>query len=55
MRTIAHCDKRIQEAAKLGFKKIVIPKSNAKKMKSTNDISIVGVETIQEAMKELVE
>jgi DNA repair protein RadA/Sms len=55
VRTIAHCDKRIQEAAKLGFKKIVIPKSNAKKMKSTNDISIVGVETIQEAMKELVE
>ncbi|MHB1049102.1 MAG: DNA repair protein RadA [Bacteroidota bacterium] len=55
IRTIAYCDKRVQEAAKLGFKKIVIPQSNAKKMKSTNGISIVGVETIQEAIKQLLD
>src|SRR3989338_5586849 len=36
IRTIAHCDKRIQEAGKLGFKTIIIPKSNAKKIKSSN-------------------
>ncbi len=54
IRTIAHCDKRVQEAAKLGFKRIIVPKSNAKKMKSTNGIAIVGVETIQEAIKHLV-
>jgi DNA repair protein RadA/Sms len=55
IRTIAYCDKRVQEAAKLGFKKIVIPQSNAKKMKSTNGISIIGVETIQEAIKQLLD
>ena len=55
IRTIAYCDKRVQEAAKLGFKKIVIPQSNAKKMKSSNGISIVGVETIQEAIKQLLD
>ncbi len=54
IRTIAHCDKRVQEAAKLGFKKIVTPKSNARKLKSTDGISIVGVETIQDAIKELL-
>lgn len=54
IRTIAHCDKRVQEAAKLGFKSIIIPKTNAKKMKSSNGITIIGVETIQEAMKQLI-
>lgn len=54
IRTIAHCDKRVQEAAKLGFKTIVVPKPNAKKMKSSNGIAIVGVETIQEAIKQLI-
>jgi DNA repair protein RadA/Sms len=54
IRTIAHCDKRVQESAKLGFKNIVIPSSNAKKMKSTKDITIIGVDTIQEAIKHLV-
>jgi DNA repair protein RadA/Sms len=55
IRTIAYCDKRVQEAAKLGFKKIVVPQSNAKKMKSSNGIAIVGVETIQEAIKQLLD
>jgi len=54
IRTIAHCEKRVQEAAKLGFKTIVVPKTNAKKMKSSNGIAIVGVETIQEAIKQLI-
>lgn len=55
IRTIAHCDKRIQESAKLGFKTIIVPKANARKMKNAADITIIGVETIQEAIKHLVE
>lgn len=54
IRTIAHCEKRVQEAAKLGFKTVLVPKTNAKKMKSSNGIAIVGVETIQDAIKELI-
>lgn len=54
IRTISHSEKRIQEAAKLGFKNIIVPKSNAKKMKSLSDIAIIGVETIQEAIKHLI-
>lgn len=55
IRTIAHSDKRVTEAEKLGFKRVIVPKSNAKKMKTSNSISIIGVETIQDAIKHLVE
>jgi DNA repair protein RadA/Sms len=48
IRTIAHSEKRVQEAAKLGFK------NNLKHLKNANGISIVGVETISQAIKELV-
>jgi DNA repair protein RadA/Sms len=54
IRTIAHCDKRVMEAEKLGFKRIVVPKSNAKKIRTAGGIAVVGVETVQDAVKELV-
>ncbi|KAB2922887.1 MAG: DNA repair protein RadA [Bacteroidetes bacterium] len=55
IRTIAFCDKRVQEAAKLGFKTVIVPASNAKKMRSSAGITIVGVETVQEAIKRLLD
>ncbi len=55
IRTIAHCERRVQEAAKLGFKKIIIPKNNMKHFKSTKEIIVVvGVENITQAIQELV-
>jgi len=54
VRTIAHSEKRTQEAAKLGFKRIIVPKNNLKHLKNVNGITVVGVESISEAMKELV-
>jgi DNA repair protein RadA/Sms len=54
VRTIAHSEKRTQEAAKLGFKRIIVPKNNLKHLKNVNGISVIGVESINEAMKELV-
>ncbi len=54
IRTIAHCDRRVQEAGKLGFKTIIVPTANAKKMKSGTGISIVGADTIHEAIKHLI-
>jgi DNA repair protein RadA/Sms len=54
IRTIAHSEKRVQEAAKLGFKKVIVPQNNLKHLKNANGISIVGVETISQAIKELV-
>lgn len=51
IRTISFADRRIQEAAKLGFKKIVLPKTNMKNFKSDGEIEFIPVETIQDAIR----
>lgn len=54
IRTIGNIDKRVQEAAKLGFKRIVIPSNNLKGLKTNGDIEVVGVDHIQKAIQELL-
>jgi DNA repair protein RadA/Sms len=55
IRTISYIDKRINEAAKLGFKKIIIPKGNLKNINTKNSkIEIVPVENIRNAIELLV-
>jgi DNA repair protein RadA/Sms len=54
IRTISQIEKRILEARKLGFKRMVIPKNNMKHMKSADGIALVGVETVKQAMEELL-
>ena len=54
IRTIGNIDKRVQEAAKLGFKRIVIPSNNLKGLKTNGDIELVGVDHIQKAIQELL-
>ncbi|MCX7984436.1 MAG: DNA repair protein RadA [Bacteroidetes bacterium] len=55
IRTISHIEKRIQEAAKLGFKKIVVPQNNMRGLKQNGDIEIVPVERIERAIEILLE
>lgn len=50
IRTISFIDKRIQEAQKLGFKKVVIPKNNLKNIKVNGKTEILPVDSIQEAV-----
>ena len=54
IRTVGHVEKRVQEAAKLGFKKVIIPHNNLKGVKGQNGIEIVGVHTVNEAMEQLI-
>jgi len=54
IRTIGNIDKRVQEATKLGFKRIVIPSNNLKGLKTNGDIEVVGVDHIQKAIEELL-
>jgi DNA repair protein RadA/Sms len=54
IRTIGHVEKRVQEAAKLGFKRIIIPHNNLKTVKGHDGIEIVGVQNVNEAMEELL-
>jgi DNA repair protein RadA/Sms len=47
---VGNIEKRIQEAEKLGFKRIVIPASNLKNLKLNTGINITGVNNIAEIL-----
>lgn len=54
IRTIGNIEKRVQEAAKLGFKRIVIPENNMKGIKPNGEIQIIGVDRVEKAMEALL-
>jgi DNA repair protein RadA/Sms len=49
LRAISQAETRIKEAAKLGFKKAIVPINNAKKLK-VPDIEIIGAKNVEEAL-----
>lgn len=56
IRGVSHCEQRIKEAARLGFNRCIIPKSNYKNISSAlkKEIEIVGVRTIREAFEAII-
>lgn len=54
IRSINQIEKRIQEAEKLGFKKVIIPKNNLKHAEKSDSIKIYPVENILEALNILL-
>ncbi len=54
IRTINQIEKRILEAKKLGFKRIIVPKNNLRGLTLNGEIEIVGVERIHQALEELL-
>ena len=56
IRGVSHCEQRIKEAARLGFTRCVVPKSNLKNISSTlkNEIDVRGVRTIREAFEAII-
>ncbi|MBI4683415.1 MAG: DNA repair protein RadA [Nitrospirae bacterium] len=53
LRAISQADIRINEAAKLGFKKGIVPLSNSNNNKNQN-INIIGVKNVEEAVEMLL-
>lgn len=51
LRTVSQVDKRVEELKKMGFKKIVLPKS--KLNTETNEINIITAETVDDIIKTL--
>ncbi|QTN01297.1 DNA repair protein RadA [Sediminibacillus dalangtanensis] len=51
VRRVARIDQRVQEAAKLGFQRAIIPAKNLDGWTTPNNIEIIGVNTVQEALK----
>lgn len=54
IRPVAQIDRRISEAAKLGFKKIIIPANNSKTEKRTGQIEILPVGKLSRAVEILL-
>jgi DNA repair protein RadA/Sms len=54
IRTISQIEKRVLEAKKLGFKRIIIPKNNLRGLKANGEIEIIGVESIDKALETLL-
>ncbi len=50
VRTVSQIEKRVQEAAKLGFKRILLPKNNLKGLGRQYGIEPVGIERIEDAV-----
>ena len=50
IRGVAQGNKRVGEAAKLGFKRAIVPKSNLKELGRKEPIELIGVSTIKEAV-----
>jgi DNA repair protein RadA/Sms len=50
VRGVSQPEVRIKEAARLGFKRCLLPEQNREKVKGTKGIELVGIKTIREAM-----
>ena len=50
VRPVAHIDKRLREAAKLGFKRAILPETNRKGLDLTEDIELFGTKNLHDAL-----
>lgn len=53
VRAVAQGDARLKEAAKIGFKKAIIPKSNAERLKDNLGLNIIGVKDVEEVIENI--
>ncbi len=51
IRSVSFAEKRIAEAKKLGFKRVILPKENAKETEHIKGIEIIPVQTVSETIK----
>lgn len=50
VRGVTRIEQRVQEAKKLGFKRVIVPKKNIKGWDIPEDIQVVGIQTVAEAL-----
>ena len=49
VRAVAQVEPRLTEAVKMGFKRVILPKSSAKRMESVK-LEVLGVDTVAQAL-----
>ena len=55
IRPVTHVDRRIREAAKLGFTRVMFPEYNRKGLDIDVDIELVGVSDVYDSLTALAE
>lgn len=53
IRAVSNADLRVSEAARMGFRRVIIPHHNLSGIVKRDDIEIVGVKTVREAFEEM--
>lgn len=51
VRSVSRVEQRVQEAAKLGFRRIVLPRQNVDGWSPPQGVELVGIDTVQEALE----
>ncbi len=51
VRRVSRIEQRVQEAAKLGFKRVIIPKTNIGGWQFPSDIKVIGVKSVNDALR----
>ncbi|MFO0751844.1 MAG: DNA repair protein RadA [Thermodesulfovibrionales bacterium] len=51
VRAVAQSEARLKEAAKIGFKRALIPRGNAERMKGDLGLSLTGIRNVEEAIE----
>ncbi|MBC7185705.1 MAG: DNA repair protein RadA [Calditrichaeota bacterium] len=54
VRAVAHLDKRLAEAQRMGFQRAVVPHSSMRATRRVAGVAVTGVERVEQALKELL-
>ena len=53
IRAVSNADLRVAEAARMGFKRVIVPHHNLSSIGKREDIAVIGVHTVHEAFEEI--
>ena len=53
IRSVSNADLRVSEAARMGFKRVLVPHHNLSSIIIRDSIEVVGVKTVREAFEEI--
>ena len=53
VRTVPQCERRISECARLGFTTLIVPRTNAGRVKAAEGVKVIGVDTVAQALSVL--
>ncbi len=50
VRAIPQCDRRVEECRRMGFTTVMVPKENARRIRTAEGMQVVGVDTVMQAL-----